>query len=297
MFSRAIGRRCYSTPKAASKLWVKHNGSPSIKVSTKGCIDIDDFAKKVKQELNTNSQVAFFTSLDKEPIKPWLTIKELIKTEFKNNSGESPLLVKIVPATQDSIATKTVYIGETDEDGEFMGEYKRRILRNDHDLMKVIKPEAQGLIHPSSPDDVLLSFDDIKDGEKYQLYKFAQNFQSWQKKEADAMEAETLLSMKTYLMEKLLASSIDLPTDIYDSTGKQIQEWDGILLSGDTLYLLEAKHSMSIEKIKKIADRVKKFPQIMKLSADKVFDVKDRKIVGIACGLDSPVAAAKKPID
>ena len=287
MFSRAIGRRCYSTPKAASKLWVKHNGSPSVKVSIKSCIDIDDFAKKVKHELNTNSQVAFFTSLDKEPIKPWLTIKELIKTEFKNNSGESPLLVKIIPATQDSIATKTIYIGETDEDGEFMGEYKRRILRNDHDLMKLIK-NSDGLIHLSSPDDVLLSFDDIKDGEKYQLYKFAQNFQSWQKKEADAMEAETLLSMKTYLMEKLLASSIDLPTDIYDSTGKQIQEWDGILLSGDTLYLLEAKHSVSIEKIKKIADRVKKFPQIMKLSAEKVFDVKDRKIVGIACGTRFP---------
>ena len=287
MFSRAIVRRCYSTPKAASQLWVKHNGSPSTQVSTKTCINIDDFADKVKQKLNTNSQVAFFTSLDKEPLDPGLTVKELLKPDLINTS-KIPLLVKIIPPTQDSIATKTIYIGETDEDGEFMGEYKRRILRNDHDLMKVIKPEAQGLIHPSSPDDVLLSFDDIKDGEKYQLYKFAQNFQSWQKKEADAMEAETLLSMKTYLMEKLLASSIDLPTDIYDSTGKQIQEWDGILLSGDTLYLLEAKHSVSIEKIKKIADRVKKFPQIMKLSAEKVFDVKDRKIVGIACGTRFP---------
>jgi len=180
MFSRAIGRRCYSTPKAASKLWVKHNGSPSIKVSIKSCIDIDDFAKKVKQELNTNCQVAFFTSLDKEPLDPGLTVKELLKPDLINTS-KIPLLVKIIPATQDSIATKTIYIGETDEDGEFMGEYKRRILRNDHDLMKVIK-EAQSLIHPSSPDDVLLSFDDIKDGEKYQLYKFGQNFQSWQKK-------------------------------------------------------------------------------------------------------------------
>ncbi|KAJ2999045.1 hypothetical protein HDV02_003738 [Globomyces sp. JEL0801] len=181
MFSRAIGRRCYSTAKP-EKLWVKHNGNLSTQVSTKSCINIDDFADKVKQKLNTNCQVALFTSLDKEPIKPWLTIKELIKTEFKNNSGESPLLVKIIPASQDQITPKTIYNGETDEDGEFMGEYKRRILRNDHDLMKVIKPEAQGLIHPSSPDDVLLSFDDIKDGEKYQLYKFAQNFQSWQKK-------------------------------------------------------------------------------------------------------------------
>jgi hypothetical protein len=55
--------------------------------------------------------------------------------------------------------------------------------------------------------------------------------------EANAMDAETLLSMKSYLLEKLLASSIDLPTYIYDSKGKQIQKWDGILLSGDTLSL------------------------------------------------------------
>ena len=287
MLSRAIGRRCYSTPKAASNLWVKHNGSPSTQVSTKSCINIDDFAKKVRQKLNTNCQVALFTSFDKEPLDPGLTIKELIKTEFKNNSGESPLLVKIIPATQHSIATKTIYIGETNEDGEFMGEYKRFKLRNDHDLKKVIM-DAQGLIHPSSPDDVLLNFEDIKDGEKYQLYKFGQNFHSWQKKDPDAMEAETLLSVKTLLMEKLLATSIDLPTDIYDSTGKQIQEWDGILLSGDTLYLLEAKYLMSIEKIEKIAERVNRFPQIMKLSAEKVFDVEDRKIVGIACGTRFP---------
>ena len=176
-------------------LWVKHNESPSTQVSTEHCINIDDFAKNVKQELNTNCQVALFTSLDKEPLDPGLTVKELLKQDLINTS-KIPLLVKIIPATQDQITAKTIYIGETDEDGEFMGEYKQWTLRNDHDLMKVIKPEAQGLIHPSFPEKVLISFDDIKDGEKYQLYKFAQNFQSWQKKEADAMEAEALLSMK-----------------------------------------------------------------------------------------------------
>jgi hypothetical protein len=75
MFSRVIGRRCYSTPKAASKLGVKHNGSPSIQVSTKSCINIDDFADKVKQKLNTNCQVALFTSLDKEPLNELPTDK------------------------------------------------------------------------------------------------------------------------------------------------------------------------------------------------------------------------------
>jgi hypothetical protein len=65
-----------------------------------------------------------------------------------------------------------------------------------------------------------------------------------------------------------------------DSRGNRIQEWDGILLSSkDTLYLLEAKHVMSMEKLQKIADRVKEFPQIIK---------SDRKLVGVACGAQFP---------
>ena len=48
--------------------------------------------------------------------------------------------------------------------------------------------------------------------------------QSWQKKEADAMEAKILLA---YLMERLPASSTDAPTDIYKAGGRQVQEWDG----------------------------------------------------------------------
>ena len=33
------------------RLWVKHNGSQAIIVSTAGCLDIDDFVKVVKKEL------------------------------------------------------------------------------------------------------------------------------------------------------------------------------------------------------------------------------------------------------
>jgi hypothetical protein len=187
MFSPRLLRYCSS--QSALKLWVKHNGSPATQVSIKGCTNIDDFAKNVKKELNTNCQVTIFSSLDKEPIKPWLTIKDLRKTDLKKNSGESPLFVKLIPATQDSIATKTIYIGETDDDGKFTGEYKRRILRNSDDLNKVIN-NADGLVHLSSPDLVLVSFEDIKDGEKYHFYNVSQTFQSWQKNEADAMEAD-----------------------------------------------------------------------------------------------------------
>jgi hypothetical protein len=37
---------------------------------------------------------------------------------IKNNTDETPLLVKIIPATQDQITAKTVYIRDTDDDGE-----------------------------------------------------------------------------------------------------------------------------------------------------------------------------------
>ncbi|KAK6094636.1 hypothetical protein MT418_004924 [Batrachochytrium dendrobatidis] len=114
------------------------------------------------------------------------------------------------------------------------------------------------------------------------------------KKEADAMEAKTLLSMKTYLVEKLQASPIDLPTDIYDSTGSQIQEWDGILLSEDILYLLEAKHAMTVEKVEKIAERVNQFPKIIKLLSQKILNAKYSKIVGVACGTRFPDGCRKE---
>ncbi|KAI8893944.1 hypothetical protein BC833DRAFT_635262, partial [Globomyces pollinis-pini] len=109
---------------------------------------------KVKQKLNTNYQVALFTSLDKEPIKPWLKIKEPIKTEFKNNSGESPLLVKIIPATQDQFPAKTIYIRDTDDDGELKDEYVKVSVKNKEDLRDIYKT-GKGLIHLDDPKNLI----------------------------------------------------------------------------------------------------------------------------------------------
>ena len=282
MFS--LQQRCYSTPKAALKLWVKHNGGPSTQVPIKDSVNIDDFAEKVKRKLNTNCQVSLFTSLEKDALRPGLEIKELLKTDaLKKNSDESPLFVKLIPATQDSIATKTIYIGKTDDDGKFTGKYKRKIVGNDNDFMKVIK-NADGLIHLSSPDDVLVSFEDIKDGEYYHLDNYSQDFSGWQKNEADAMEAEALLSLKAFLMNELKASPINSPNKFFDEKRQIIQEWDGILSSKDTIYLLEAKHTMTVDKVKTIAQRVEQFPKMIQQSTRKDLDLKNKKIVGVACG-------------
>ncbi len=56
----------------------------------KRCTNIVDFAEKVKQKLNTNCQVALFSSLEEDALDPGLAIHELLKTDYsRKNSGES----------------------------------------------------------------------------------------------------------------------------------------------------------------------------------------------------------------
>jgi hypothetical protein len=205
----------------------------------------------------------------------------------KKNSDESPLFVKLISATQDSIAKKTIYIRDIDDDGKFTDEYIEYKVKNKEDLRDTYR-NGRGLVHLSDPKKCIVSFDEIKDGEKYQVFRYSQDFAGWQKKEADAMEAETLLSMKAFLEEKFQATPISLPTDFLDATRRQVQEWDGVLLSKDTLYLLEAKHSMTVEKVRTIAERVNQFPKMIEQSS-KAFDVKYSKIVGVACGTLFPI--------
>ena len=293
MFSPRL-LRYYSTPQSALKLWVKHNGGPSTQVPIKGCINIDDFAKKVKLELNTNCQVSVFSSLDKEPIKPWLTIKDLLKTDYsKKNSSKIPLFVKLIPSTQDSIAAKTIYIRDIDDDGKVTDEYIPVTVKNKEDLRDIYK-HGIGLICLNGPKKLIVSFDEIEDGEMYQVYRYSQDFTGWQKKKAEAMEAETLLSMKAFLKEKFQALPINFSSYFFDEKGRQIQVWDGVLLSKDALYLLEAKHVMTVKKIKAIAEKMNQFPKIIERYPQKEFDIKYSKIVGVACGALFPIDCRKE---
>ena len=100
-----------------AKLWVKHNGSQAIKVSTAGCKDISDLTKAIKKELPKqlsafdSNQLTVHKSLNDAPLRPGLTIEELSK--FVENTDESPLFVK----TQESITTtqKTIFVQDIDE--------------------------------------------------------------------------------------------------------------------------------------------------------------------------------------
>ncbi len=191
------------------------------------------------------------------------------------------------------LAAKTIYVGIMDEDGVFTGKYLIFKIKNQEHLRYVFK-SGHGLVHMAEPEIAITDFDEIKDGGKYLVNQLTPNFGAWTKKDADAMEEETLLSMKAFLLQQLPEAPVELFTEFFDENGRQLQEWDGVLLSGDTLYLLEAKHSMSMKKLKKLAARVKSFPKTLKRSTEKSLAGKFSSIVGVACGTHFPEECRKE---
>ena len=190
--------RCYSTCKEAKKLWVKNNGSPSIKVSIENCTDIDDFAKKVKQELNTISQVALYTSIEKEALRPGLKITELFnRDEFMKNSDQRPLFVKLIPEIQDPIESKTIYIRDIDEECKPLDTFTQVVVENDADMKEIYENNGSALYLITDPKKRLTKFKQLKDGEKYGVFsRYEHSFNQelrWQPREDMAMEAELLL--------------------------------------------------------------------------------------------------------
>ncbi|EGF83440.1 hypothetical protein BATDEDRAFT_85917 [Batrachochytrium dendrobatidis JAM81] len=305
MFSRAIipcRLRYYSTPTAALNLWVKHNGGPSTQVSTKSCINIDDFAKKVKQELNTSSQIALFTSLDKEALRPGLAVKELLKTdEFKNNTDESPLFVKIIPVTSDSIASKTIYVQDIDEECKPVDRFTEVVVENDTDLRQILGSKGEALYQLSNPKKRITKLKQLIDGEKYNVYsRYEQSFADevrWQKKENAAMEEEVALALKNYLHLHLGSAVIDMPTDVLGSNGNIVQEWDAAFKVDDVLYLCEAKHVMSTDKLPKISQRIQTFKEQFQPHAQEQLSIGINKIIGIACATYFPPLVRKEAHD
>jgi hypothetical protein len=130
------------------------------------------------------------------------------------------------------------------------------------------------------------------DGEKYNVYsRYEKSFADevrWQRVEDKAMEEETLLAMKSFLINHLGLSVIEMPTDIMGSDGETIvQEWDAVFKVDDVLYLCEAKHNMNLKQVKKTLERIQKFKMQFILNAQAEFREVDR-IVGLFYGTFFP---------
>ena len=94
----------------------------------------------------------------------------MISTDALQNSGESQLFVKLIPATPNSNAFETIFIRDIDDDGKFTGEYIKYKVANKEDLRDIYR-DGRGHIELSEPSTAILSFDEIKDGRKYKVYK------------------------------------------------------------------------------------------------------------------------------
>lgn len=305
MFSRTIvlcRQRYFSTPKEAFKLWIKHNGSPSTQVPVNGCINLDDFADKVKQKLNTNSQVALFTSLDQEALRPGLSVKDLLKTtDFKNNTDESPLFVKIIPTTQDTIASKTIHIRDIDEECKPLESCTEVVVECDVDMKEIYESKGSALFLITEPKKLITKFKQLKDGEKYGVFsRYGQSFAEeirWQQKEDMAMEEEVALALKSHLHLHLGSTVTDMPTDVLGINGTIVQEWDAAFKVDDVLYLCEAKHVMSSDKVPKIHQRIQTFKEKFKAHAQEEFSIDINKLVGVACATYFPPLVRKEAHD
>jgi hypothetical protein len=305
MFSRAIvlyRQRYYSTPKEALKLWVKHNGSPSTQVPVNGCINLDDFADKVKQKLNTSSQIAVFTSLDKEAVDPGLAIKDLFKMDgLKNNTSKTPLFVKVIPTTQDTIASKTIHIRDIDEECKPLDSYTEVVVECDAHIKEIYENKGSALYKITEPKKRITMFKQLKDGEKYGVFsRYEQSFDDevrWQQKEDMAMEEEVALALKSYLHLHLGSTVIDMPTDVFGINGNIVQEWDAAFKVDDVLYLCEAKHVMSSDKVPKIPQRIQTFKEQFQPHAQEEFSIGINKVVGVACATYFPPLVRKEAQD
>jgi hypothetical protein len=271
-----------------AKLWVKHNGGQAIQVSTCGCLNISDFAKAIKRELSPElnsyspAQLTLHKTLTDAPLEPDFLLSSI---STAGQSAKLPLFVK----TQESITTtqKTIFVQDIDEECRPVDSFTEVIVENDVDLKQIFEGKGSALYLLSNPKKRITKFKQLIDGERYNVYsRYEQSFVDevrWQQMEDQAMEQETYLAVKRFLVSQLGDSIADMPTDILGSDGKTIvQEWDAVFRDGDVLYLCEAKHNMTLEQVNQLPERIKKFKQFQ---ADAQSDFHGaKKLVGVLCG-------------
>ncbi len=254
---------------------------------------MDDFSKKVKKELKTNCQVALFTSLDKEPLRPGLKITDLLLTDLKENTDESPLFVKL--------SSKTIYIRNIDEECRPRDSFTEVVVEGDADMKEIYERKGSALYLITDPEKRITKFNQLKDGQKYGVFSlyeesFSQELR-WQQMEDKAMEEEITLAMKDFLQAHLGSEVTEMPTKVKDADGKVLQEWDAAFKVDGVLYLCEAKHVMCAVKVPKIPERIKAFEEQFQPHAQVEFSSAIKKIVGVACGTYFPTLVRKQAHD
>ena len=189
------------------------------------------------------------------------------------------------------ILSKTIFIQDIDEDCRPIDSFTKVIVENDADLKQIYEGKGSALFQLSNPKDRVTKMKQLIDGEKYNVFsRYEKSFAGevrWQQIEDKAMEEETLLAMKSFLINHLGPSVIKMPTDILGLDGKTIvQEWDAVFKVDDVLYLCEAKHNMTIPQVNKTVERIQKFKGFKMNTQTEFCQV--NKFIGVLCGTFFP---------
>ena len=265
------------------RIWFKVGDSVPTQIRVRESCLVDELISKIKQKLSPTINANITLYCNDEPLRPSLTVRDLICRENFLNSDESPLVVKQW--------SKSILIASTDEDNQPTGDYMEISFKCDADIENFMRAKSNffGFVKLSEPYLIRTNFEQLEDGERYALHSNSgasiHSLYRWQENESRAMEEEVCLTIKDALSKEFPGEFQDLPRKIINTSGRLIQEWDGVFFSDSTLFLVEAKHKMSLKYINNITERLNAFPTTISNSNQREYrNVSFNKIIGVACG-------------
>jgi len=156
---------------------------------------------------------------------------------------------------------KTFLVQTYDNEGEqLLGKFEKYTMHNNNEYRLFLKSvEAKGLELISDVNDepaVVTSLEYILPGERYKInashLTMIRKGITWSQVEDKVMEDETLLAVKTFLDERV-KSPVEIFSDrIMYKNKNPLMEWDGILVCGNKVFLIEEKHKMTDVCIKEL---------------------------------------------
>lgn len=205
---------------------------------------------------------------------------------------ETPLILRRIH--------KTIFIQDVDEDLQLLDSYSLISVESDADIRSILETKGSALMKvsgKSEPKIRVTKFSEIEHLARYKVfsrYEHAlQDEVRWQQMEDRAMEEEVARATKAFLVRERGVMVKVLPRQVLGKNKKICQEWDGVFRVRDTVYVCEAKHVMSIEKVEMFPKRIEKFEELLDMKKQPCYDgVKN--VIGVGCGTLFPPAVLEE---
>ncbi|CAG8546620.1 2832_t:CDS:2, partial [Funneliformis mosseae] len=202
--------------------------------------------------------------------------------------------------------TKTFYVQIYNNEGEpLLGKFGTYTMDNHDEFFNFLRRnEANGLElidDISDNPNIITSLERVIPNRYYEINAMhltaIKKGVFWTKVEDTVIENETLLAVKSFLANKFNSSVEIFPRIMYKNK-QTIMEWDGVLTCKNMTFLLECKHKMTEDHIKKIVNRLNEFPEKIKETDTLEFKkLIGNKLVGVACSSFFPEELRNKSIN